>query len=58
MTEITSCILSQYLWYKANTQVHKTSIHFPRFSEKNMNNVSQIFNNNGSIKTWHKFKRE
>ena len=58
MTEIPSCILSQYLWYNANIQIDKTSIHFSRFSEKNINYVSQLFNNNGSIKKWHKFKRE
>ena len=37
MTEIPSCILSQYLWYNANTQVDKTSIQFSRFSEKKKN---------------------
>ena len=36
MAEIPSCILSQYLWYNANIQVDKTSIHFSRFSKKNM----------------------
>ena len=44
--------------YNVNIQIDKTSIHFSRFSEKNMNYVSQLFNNNGSIKKWHKFKRE
>ena len=58
MTEIPSSILSQYLWYNANIQIDKTSIHFSQFSEKNINYVSQLFNNNGSIKRWHKFKGE
>ena len=58
MTEIPSCILSQFLWYNANIQIDKTSINFSRFSEKNVNYVSQLFNNNGSIKKWHKFKTE
>ena len=35
MTEIPSCILSQYLWYNANIQI-KTFIHFSWFSEKNI----------------------
>ena len=43
MTEIPSCILSQYLWYNWNIQVDKTS---------------QLFNNIDSIKKWHKFKGE
>ena len=58
MTEIPSCILSQYQWYKANIQVDKTSIHFSRSSEKIINHVSQLSNNNLSIKKWHKFKTE
>ena len=43
MTEIPSGILPQYLWYNANNQVDKSSIHFSRFSEKNINYVSQLF---------------
>ena len=31
MTEIPSFILSQYLWYNANIQIDKTTIHFSRF---------------------------
>ena len=58
MTEIPSCILSQYLCCNANIQVDNTSIQFSRFSEKNINRVSQIFKNNGSIKKWHELKRE
>ena len=58
MTGISSCILSQHLWYNANIQVDKLSIHFSRFSKKNNNYVSQLFNNSGSIKKWHKFNRE
>ena len=34
MTDIHSCLLSQYLWYNANIQVDETSIHFSRFFEK------------------------
>ena len=58
MTEIPSCTLSQYLWYNANIQIDKTSIYVSRFSEKNINYVSQLFNNDGFIKKWHKFKKE
>ena len=58
ITEIPSCVLSQYLWYNANTQVDKTSTLFSRFSEKNIHYVSQLFNNNGPIKKLHEFKRE
>ena len=49
---------SQHLWYNANIQVNKTSIQFSRFFEKNVYCVSQLFNDNGSIKKWLKLKRE
>ena len=56
--EIPSCILSQYLWYNNNIQVEKNSIYLVRFSEKNINYVSQLFRLEGSIKTWHELKTE
>ena len=37
MTETPYCILCQYLWYNANIHTDKTSIHFSRFSQKNIN---------------------
>ena len=58
MTEISSCILSQYLWYNVNIQVDKISIQFSQFFEKSIHYVSQLFNDNGSIKKLHEFKRE
>ena len=56
--EIPSCILSQYLWYNENIQVDKNSIYLERFSEKNINYVSQLFRPDGSIKKWHELKAE
>ena len=56
--EIPSCILSQYLWYDENIQVDKNSIYLVRFSEKNINYVSQLFQPDGSIKKWHELKTE
>ena len=46
--EIPSCILSQYLWYNENIQVDKNSIYLVRFSEKNINYVSQLFRPDGT----------
>ena len=34
MTQIPSCIFSQYLWCSANIQVDKTSVQFSQFSKK------------------------
>ena len=55
MAEITSCILSQYLWYNKSIQVDKNSVHFLMFSEKSIIYVLQLF---GSINKWHEFKRK
>ena len=54
MTEIPSCILSQYLCTMGIFNF-QASIQFSRFSEKNI--VSQLLHNNGSIKKWREFKR-
>ena len=58
ITEVPSCILSQYLWYNGSIQVDNSSVYFLKFSEKNINYVSQLFSDNGSIKQWHELKRE
>ena len=58
MAEISSCILSQYLWYNKTIQVDKVSIHLLTSSEKSINYVLQLFSDNGSIKKWHEFKIE
>ena len=50
ITEIPSCILSQYLWYNRSIQVDNSSVYFLKFSEKNINYVSQLFSDNKSIK--------
>ena len=56
MTKVPSCILSQYLWYNRSIQVDNSSVYFLKFSEKNINYVSQLFSGNGSIKQLHEFK--
>ena len=53
-----SCVLSQYLWHNENIRVYKNSIYLVRFSEKNINYVSQLFRPDGSIKKWHELKTE
>ena len=56
--EIPSCILSQYLWYNGNIQVDKNSIYLVRFSEKNINYVSQLFRPDGPINKCHELNTE
>ena len=50
--------MPQYLWCNENIQVEKNSIYLVRFSEKNINYVSQLFRPDGSIKKWHELKTE
>ena len=50
--------MSQYLWCNENIQVEINSIYLIRFSEKNINYVSQLSRPDGSIKTWHELKTE
>ena len=56
--EIPSCILSQCLWYNEIIEVDKNSIYLARFSEKNINYVSQLVWPDGSIKNGHELKTE
>ena len=58
MTEVSSWILFQYLWWNASIKVDKTPIQFSLFSEKYICYTSQLFSENSSIKEWHEFKRQ
>ena len=58
ITEVLSCILSQYLWYNRSIQIDNSSVYFLKFSEYNISYISELFSGNGSIKQWHDFKRE
>ena len=58
ITEVPSCISSQYLWYNRSIQVDNSSVYFLKFSKKDINYVSQLFSDNESIKQWQEFKRE
>ena len=51
MTEKPFCILyGNIKFLHANIQLDKTSIYFPRFSDKNTHYGSKVLNNNSSIK--------
>ena len=53
-----SSILSQFLWYDIYIQIDEGDVHLSKFSQNNLNIVSQLFNTNGSIKTWYLLKQE
>ena len=50
--------MSQILWYNIYIQIDEGDVHLSRFSQNNLNFVSQLFNTNGSIKTWYLLKQE
>ena len=56
--ETPSSILSQFLWYNIYIQIDEGDVHLSKFSQNNLNFVSQLFNTNGSIKTWYLLKQE
>ena len=56
--ETPSCILSQLLWYNIHIQIDESDLYFTRFSQKDLNFVSQLCDTNVSVKTWHHLKRE
>ena len=41
--ELPSCILSQNLWYNQYIQINKEPIHLVKFSDKNINPASQLY---------------
>ena len=56
--ETLSSILSQFSWYNIYIQIDEGDVHLSKFSQNNLNFVSQLFNTNGSIKTWYFLKQE
>ena len=51
-----SAISSQYLWYNSNIQIDHKPVYLKEFSEKNINFVSQLFNEIGRLKPWEDIK--
>ena len=54
--ETPSCILSQLLFYNIYIQIDEGDGHLSRFSQNNLNLVSQLFDTNGTVKSWHLLK--
>ena len=53
--ETSSQILSQFLWFNKYFKIEGTVIHFPKFSNKDINFLSQLFEN-GRIISWINLK--
>ena len=46
------------LWFNKYILIEKKSIFFRDFSDKSLNFVYQLFDNNGSVKSWSSIKEE
>ena len=57
-SELPSCILLNFLWFNKHILIEKESIFFRDFSDKGLNIVYQLFNNNGNFKSWSSIKEE
>ena len=53
--ETSSQTFSQFLWFKKYIKVEGTVIHFPKFSNKGINFLSQLFENDRII-SWINLK--
>ena len=56
--ETPSCILSQYLWFNKFIIVDNFYVNFTNFSNKNINFVSDLVNENCNFKSWETLKNE
>ena len=57
-SELPSCILSSFLWFNKHILIEKKSIFFRDFSDKGLNFVYQLFDNNRNVKSWSNIKEE
>ena len=53
---IPSIILSEVIWFNSNIKVGSKPVYFSFFSDKNLNFIGQLFNDNGNIKPWKDLK--
>ena len=51
-SEIRSCNMSNFLWFNKHILNEKRSTFFRYFSDKNLNFVYELFDNNGSVHSW------
>ena len=45
-------LLSEFIWFNSNIKVDSKSVHFSFFSDKSLNFIGQLFNDNGNTKPW------
>ena len=50
--------LFEFIWFNSNIQVDSKPVRFSFFTDKNLNFVGQLFNDNGNEKPWKDLKIE
>ena len=53
-----SMILSELIWFSSNIKVDSKPVHFSFYSDKNLNFIGQLLNENGNIKPWEDIEIE
>ena len=53
-----SMILSEFIWFNSNIKVYSKPVQFSFFSDKNLNFIGQLLNDNGNIKPYEDIKIE
>ena len=57
-SSLSSVNLSEVIWFHSNIKVDSKPAHFSFFSDKNLNFIGQLFNDNGNTKPWKDLKIE
>ena len=51
-------IVTHCLWHNHYLKIANNTFHFKGFEVRNLNYIYQLFNNNGSVKTWNQISEE
>ena len=55
--EVPSLVSSQFLWYNSYIKIDNKVVCYKDFADKNINYVSDLFDENGELKSWQKILR-
>ena len=58
VSEIPSCLLSNFLWFNKSILIDKKPVFFHKLSKHNLNFVHQLFLPSGKLKTWSDIEYE
>ena len=55
--EVPSLVSSQFLWYNSYIKIDNKVVCYKDFADKNINYVSDLFDEDGELKSWQKILR-